>query len=158
MRMHSMSRRIGFIGFDGVTALDMVGPVDAFNTANSYSNPKGFYQTVILSPSGKPFRSESAMVINADTSFDSAPSLDTIVVPGGAGLRRSANTDAVVTFLRRRERVTRRIVSVCTGLYALAQAGFMNGRRATTHWQFADMLLGKFPAVKLEPDSIFVRD
>jgi transcriptional regulator GlxA family with amidase domain len=153
-----MPKRIGFIGFDGITALDMIGPVEAFDTANRCSNAQGFYQTLILSPAGKPFRSGASMVISADAGFDNAPPLDTIVVPGGAGLRKPAITDAVVAFLKRRERTTRRLVSVCTGLYALAQAGFMDGRRATTHWQFAETFSQQFPKVNIEPDWIYIRD
>ena len=153
-----MPRRIGFVGFDGITALDMVGPVEAFSAANRCPAAHGFYETFILSRFGKPFRSEAALVIGADASFDNAPPLDTIIVPGGAGLRRPENTDSVVAFLKRRERTTRRIVSVCTGLYALAQAGFMDGRRATTHWQFAEIFSQKFPKMHVEPDAIFIRD
>lgn len=152
-----MTRHIGFIGFDGITALDMVGPLEAFDAANS-ANGSNFYKTLILSPAGKPFRSGASMVMNADASFGDAPPLDTIVVPGGAGLRKPEVTSTVVAFLKQRERRTRRIVSVCTGLYALAQAGFLNGRRATTHWQFAQAFSQKFPDVNIEPDAIYIRD
>lgn len=153
-----MPRNIGFIGFDGITALDLVGPVEVFDTANRYARGQNFYKTVILSPSGKAFRSGASMVISADASFGDAPPLDTIVVPGGAGLRVPVMTDAVVSFLKQRERKTRRIVSVCTGFYALAQAGFLDGRRATTHWQFAAPFSQKFPKVNIEPDAIYIRD
>jgi transcriptional regulator GlxA family with amidase domain len=98
------------------------------------------------------------MVMSADVSFADAPALDTIVVPGGAGLRKPEVADAVVAFLKQRERRTRRIVSVCTGFYALAQAGFLDGRRATTHWQFAEAFSQKFPDVNIEPDAIYIRD
>jgi transcriptional regulator GlxA family with amidase domain len=158
LQILTMPKRIGFIGFDGITALDMVGPAEAFIAANRCSNAHGFYETIILSPIGKPFRSETSMVINADASFDDAPPLDTIVVPGGPELRKPEITAAVVAFLKERERTTRRLVSICTGLYALAEAGFMNGRRAITHWQFAEIFSQEFPKVNIEPDLIYIRD
>ncbi len=84
-----MPKQVGFIGFDGITALDMVGPMEAFAAANGYSHGQNFYKTIILSPSGKSFRSEASMVMSADVSFADAPALDTIVVPGGAGAEKA---------------------------------------------------------------------
>jgi transcriptional regulator GlxA family with amidase domain len=64
----------------------------------------------------------------------------------------------VADFLRRRAEGTRRIASVCTGLYALAEAGLMAGRRATTHWQFAPLMAQRFPDLRLNADALYLRD
>jgi transcriptional regulator GlxA family with amidase domain len=96
--------------------------------------------------------------VAADASFRDAPAFDTILVPGGAGLREPGIGAPVVAFLKARAKSTRRIVSVCTGLEALAQAGFMDGRRAATHWRFIPATIRKFPKIRIDADAIYVRD
>ena len=152
-----MTKRIAFVGYDNFTTLDLFGPLEVFATANDVLGSK-VYQLSTVCASGKVFHGESGVRVAADTAFRDAPAFDTILVPGGAGLRDPRIGDAVVAFLKARARSTRRIVSVCTGLEALAQAGFMNGRRATTHWRFAAAIARKFPQIKLDIDAIYVRD
>lgn len=157
MQHRVMTKRIAFVGYDNVTTLDLFGPLEVFATANDVLGSK-VYQLSTVCASGKQFHGESGVRVAADVAFRDAPPFDTILVPGGAGLRDPRFGDAVVAFLKARARSTRRIVSVCTGLEALAQAGFMNGRRATTHWRFAATLGKKFPEIKLDIDAIYVRD
>lgn len=152
-----MVRRIGFIGFENVTALDLIGPLEVFAAANQCLG-RPAYDTVIASADGAAFRSEAGVVLAADTSFAAAPAFDTILVPGGSGLRQAPIARPVVAFLRRRAPATRRVASVCTGLFALAEAGLMQGRRATTHWNFAAMMRERFADVQLEIDAIYLRD
>jgi len=152
-----MTRRIGFIGYDEITALDLIGPLEAFTAANACSGRQA-YETLVVSADGSAFRSESGVVLAADASFAAAPAFDTLIVPGGAGLRQPRIGGPVAAFLRRRAAGTRRLASVCTGLFALAEAGLMDGRRATTHWNFAAMMRQRFPEIRLEADAIHLRD
>lgn len=152
-----MVRRIGFIGFENVTALDLIEPLEVFATANQCLGRRA-YETMIVSADGAAFCSEAGVVLAADSSFAAAPAFDTILVPGGAGLRQAAIGRPVVGFLRQRAPATRRIASVCTGLFALAEAGLMQGRRATTHWNFVAMMVERFPDMRLEADAIYLRD
>jgi len=152
-----MTKRIAFVGYDNVTTLDLFGPLEVFATANDVLGTKA-YQLSTVCASGKVFAGESGVRVAADLAFRDAPAFDTILVPGGAGLRDPKIGDPVIAFLKARGRSTRRIVSVCTGLEALAQAGFMNGRRATTHWRFAAAIAKKFPQIKLDIDAIYIRD
>lgn len=152
-----MKKHIAFVGYDNVTTLDLFGPLEAFATANDLLGTKA-YQLSTICASGKVFCGESGVRVAADMAFRDAPAFDTILVPGGAGLRDPKSGDPVVAFLKARLRSTRRIVSVCTGLEALAQAGFMDGRRATTHWRFAAAIARKFPQIKLDIDAIYIRD
>jgi transcriptional regulator GlxA family with amidase domain len=152
-----MNRRIGFVGYHNVTTLDLFGPLEVFATANAILGA-AYYTPLIVSASGKMVRSEAGIGVAANLAFRDAPAFDTIIVPGGAGLRDPKIGDPVVAFLRSRARATRRIVSVCTGLEALAQAGLMDGRRATTHWRFAAAIARKFPRIKLDIDAIYIRD
>src|SRR5436190_23142485 len=116
-----MARRIGFIGYDNLTLLDLAGPLEVFDMSNG--RVEGAYETVILSPSGRPFRSESSVTIVPGASLERSPRLDTVFVPGGAGLRDPAIAAPIVQWLRRHAPRIRRIASVCTGVYALAETG-----------------------------------
>lgn len=154
-----MTKRIGFIGYDNITALDLIAPLEAFGTANALVEGRAsFYEMIVMSASGKPFRSELGVTICPSVALKNAPSLDTILVPGGAGLRDPETAKPVVRFLKERARLTRRMASVCTGLEALAQAGLMNGRRATTHWRFAPAIAKKFPRLLIDSDKIYQQD
>ena len=152
-----MTRRIGFIGFDKIVTLDLTGPLEVFATANHVAATKA-YQPLVVSESGKIFHSEIGVGMCANYSFRDAPAFDTIVVPGGAGLRDPKIASAVVSFLQARAPTTRRMASVCTGLEALAQAKLMDGRRATTHWRFADAFASKYPEIKIDANAIHMRD
>lgn len=152
-----MTRRVAFIGFDKITALDLIGPFEVFATANDLTGTK-LYELVILSRMGGPFKSEAHVEIAAHCSFGNASALDTIIVPGGAGLRDPHIGSLVAAFLSARAPRTRRLASVCTGLEALAQADLMNRRRATTHWRFADAMASKYPDIRIDPNAIYVRD
>jgi transcriptional regulator GlxA family with amidase domain len=152
-------RHIGLLGFDGVAAIDLVGVLDAFYIAggNEWRTPSERYTTTVVGLTGQPFRSESGLQLAPHTTLADAPAFDTIVVPGGPGLREEKTNAIVAEWLRSRVN-TRRIVTVCTGLYGLAASGLLDGRRATTHWEHAIAAQRRFPNVHIEPDAIFVRD
>ncbi len=83
---------------------------------------------------------------------------DTLVVAGGPGVHAAAADPVVLDWVRARATRARRIASVCTGAFLLAAAGLLNGRRAATHWMHCAELARRFPAIRVEPDPIFVRD
>ena len=158
--MHNTGpRHIGFLGFHGVAAIDLVGVLDAFYIAggNDWRIPSERYATTVIGLTSQPLRSESGLQLVPHTTLQDAPPLDTIVVPGGPGLREEKTNAVVAEWLRSRAN-TRRIVTVCTGLYGLAASGLLDGRRATTHWEHAAAAQRRFPDVRIEPDAIFVRD
>src|SRR5215831_6765540 len=153
------TKRIGFVGYDQITALDLVGPMEAFDSANGHCERGApAYAFVVLSHKGRPFVSEAGLKIAADASLEDAPPLDTIIIPGGRGLRLSDEVKPIARWLKTRARRVRRLASVCTGIYALGEAGLMDGRRATTHWRYAADVARRFPAIRLEPDAIYIRD
>jgi transcriptional regulator GlxA family with amidase domain len=82
--------------------------------------------------------------------------MDTIIVSGGEIVRSAAAAEKIVRWLKRAK--ARRIASVRSGAFLLAEAGRPNGRRATTHWDSPDHFRGRYPQVTLDPDRIFVRD
>jgi transcriptional regulator GlxA family with amidase domain len=84
--------------------------------------------------------------------------LDTLVIAGGQGVEAAAADTVLVEWVRERAGQARRTASVCTGAFLLAVSGILDGRRAVTHWSFCAELARRFPAVRVEPDPIFVRD
>ena len=84
--------------------------------------------------------------------------MDTLLVPGGEGAEDAAADPALVDWVRERASEARRVASVCTGAFVLAAAGVFDGRRAATHWKYCAELAQRFPAVRVEPDPIFICD
>jgi transcriptional regulator GlxA family with amidase domain len=160
--MESGIRHIGVVGFDGVNAFDVVGPLEAFANAGradcTNKHSKGAYKTHIIGVSGKPFTAESGIRFLPDCHLGDAPPMDTVIVPGGWGLREPTTNSAVVAWLRKRAPRTRRVASVCTGIYGLAPTGLLNGRRVTTHWRFTDDLAKRFPKLQVEGNALFLKD
>jgi transcriptional regulator GlxA family with amidase domain len=157
----STKRRIGFLVFDGVTALDLAGPLDAFAIPTADGTPESarpFYDLVTLGLTRKACTAESGLSIRPSATLADAPPLDTVIVPGGSGLREPARLRAAGKWLAARAPKIRRVASVCTGVYALAHAGLLDGRRVTTHWRFAEDVARRFPRVKVEPNALFIKD
>ncbi len=159
-----MTRRlVGIVGYEGVNALDLTGPHEVFSGAMTWSQSRDApreraYRVICLSPDGRPFRSESGLSYSAEASLADAPAFDTILIPGGVGIRAPQTLKPIADWLRARAASTRRLTSVCTGIIALAEAGLLEGRRATTHWAYAAEVARRYPAIRLEPDAIFIRD
>ena len=153
--------RIGIVGFDQVDALDLVGPAEAFASALAHDangSPRSAYEVVILGLTNSHFVAESGIVFQPRTTLRAAPRVDTIIIPGGAGLRRADTNRAVARWIEDRAGKTRRVVSICTGIYALAASGLLDGRRVTTHWRFAADVTRRFPNLRVEPNALFIRD
>ncbi|AYN38424.1 GlxA family transcriptional regulator [Streptomyces dangxiongensis] len=140
--------------FDGLQSLDVTGPVEVFAGAERHT--PGSYRIRTASPDGGPVRTSSGLTLVPDGSLADAADPHTLVVPGGAGTRDP--DPRLVEWLRVHGPRATRLVSVCTGAIPLARAGLLDGRRATTHWAYCDRLARDHPAVRVDPDPIFVRD
>jgi transcriptional regulator GlxA family with amidase domain len=152
-------RLIVLVGYDGMQSLDLVGPLEVFSMANR-SAAEPAYRVILASPDGGEIASHSGLRIAGTTALADLPAgLDTILVSGGgeAGLR-SMEIGPMIPWLQARALDTRRVGSVCTGAFALAAAGLLDGRRATTHWGACEEMRAFRPTVRLEPDAIFVAD
>jgi transcriptional regulator GlxA family with amidase domain len=98
------------------------------------------------------------MHFKADVTADSSPAFDTIIIPGGRGLREPATRHRAAAWLAAQAPQTRRFASVSTGLYALAQSGLVDGRQVTTHWQFAQDVAQRFPKLRMNRSVLFLKD
>jgi transcriptional regulator GlxA family with amidase domain len=153
------AKRIGLVGFDGVVSIDLSGPADAFAVANEAdSDPKPSYEVVVIAASSRPFVSGSGLIFKPQRTFNNAPLLDTLIVPGGSGIRKPAVNEAVSAFVKAQVGSTRRIASVCTGIYGLAATGLLAGRKVATHWHHASNVARCFPDLKVNGNAIFMKD
>jgi transcriptional regulator GlxA family with amidase domain len=155
------TKRIGFIGFDGAVAIDITGPAEAFACAEikeGKDSSKPCYEVLTIASSGRPFIAASGIAFKPQKTFKTAPSLDTLIVPGGIALRNPNVSRPVSAFVKARAGQTRRIVSICTGLYGLASTGLLAGRNVTTHWRYAHDIALRFPDLRVHEDAIFIKD
>ena len=149
-----MTRRVAFVIFPGFQLLDATGPIATFEIGGRYR--PGSYVLEMIGPTAGPIRSTSGAAVCTDGLVEGP--FDTIVVAGGEGSRAYADDAPLIQWLRRESSRARRVTSVCTGVYLLAQAGLMAGKRATTHWSASEHFVKCYPGVRLEPDRIFIRD
>jgi transcriptional regulator GlxA family with amidase domain len=145
-------QRIGFVVFPGFQAMSFAA-ASVFEFAN-ITTGEPFYDMHTLSETGGAIPSSIGMVI--ETKAFSRTVFDTIIVGGGTGI--VPTTPGVLAFVRKSLKTARRTASICTGAFVLAEAGILDGRRATTHWAYAPELQKRFPNVKVEADRIFIVD
>jgi len=147
-----MKKSIAFVVFPGFQVVDLAA-VTVFEVANSL--PGGpFYDITLLSEQG------GKVISSAGVGVDSLPftdhSFDSVIVFGG--METLVSSPAFLDFLRAASAASRRTASICTGAFLLAEAGLLNGRRATTHWSAARELQRMYPKIRVEEDRIFIKD
>ncbi len=150
-----MPRTIGFLIFPDFQLLDAAGPIAAFEIAGRYGGDA--YALSVLGAGGGAVISSSGATLNA-LPLEAARELDTLVVAGGDGSRVAALSPTLKTFIIDQTARARRVASICSGAYLLAEAGLLDGRKATTHWSRGPHFARRYPKVRLEPDRIFIRD
>ena len=150
-----MPAQIAFLIFENFQLLDAAGPIAAFEIAGRY-RPGAYALTTLAKSHGVVASSSGASMSALD--MRSAHALDTLVIAGGDGTRQAFRDRELLDFLRQAAAKARRIASVCSGAFLLAEAGLLDGKRATTHWGRTSDFAGRYPQVRLEPDRIFIRD
>ena len=146
---------IGILVFPNFQLLDAAGPISVFEIAARLAGQPPSIKVIAAAPG--PVRSSSGVEMVA-RGFKPAAAISTLIVAGGAGVDAAAACDKTLALVRAAAKRGVRVASVCSGAYLLAQAGLLDGRRATTHWRRTRQFLSIFPNVKWEPDRIFVRD
>jgi transcriptional regulator GlxA family with amidase domain len=146
---------IGVLVFPDFQLLDAAGAISVFEIASRIAGRPASIRVLAEVPGG--VRSSSGVEMLA-RSLRSPGSFSTLIVAGGEGVIAASRSAKILAFVRAAERRGVRIASVCSGAYILAEAGLLDGRRATTHWRRTPHFLSTYPKVKLESDRIFVRD
>jgi transcriptional regulator GlxA family with amidase domain len=156
----SERKRIALLVFPPVRELDIVGPLDAFSTANRLSGQRPLYEvTVIRTGSEHEIIGMSGLSLLCNQDYRSfRGEIDTLLVPGGIGSEEGDPTEDALKWLRKAAAKSRRVGSICTGVFLLARAGLLDGRRVTTHWAFAGELETRFPKVRVDRTPIWIQD
>jgi transcriptional regulator GlxA family with amidase domain len=154
-------REVVVLAFDDFQVLDVTGPVEVFSQATRALEAKhraGGYDVLLVAARAGRLPSSSGLSLHAEPLERAPASVDTLVVSGGRGVRGAVRNDALVDWVRRSARASRRVASVCTGAFLLAKAGLLDGKKATTHWDSCSALAAAYPRVRVEADRIFVKD
>jgi transcriptional regulator GlxA family with amidase domain len=149
------SRLMVIVVFDDVTMLDVAGAGEVFAEANRFGAD---YRLKIASVDGRDVTTSLGTRLGVTDTISSIESADTVMVAGSDLLPRRPIEPELVEAIKSIAERTRRLASICTGSFILAQAGLLTGRRATTHWHDARLFARAFPDITVEPDAIFVRD
>jgi transcriptional regulator GlxA family with amidase domain len=161
--MHqSTCRRIVVTAYEGVALLDIAGPLEAFRAAAAFADPierRTSYECRVVSSRGGMVRTTIGVQLKTQsvTSLAKKP-IDTLIVPGALFVDDVIRDRALVRWVMKKVPSCRRVCSVCVGSFLLADAGILDGRRATTHWMQAPLMANRYPRVTVEPDAIFVHD
>ena len=156
--------RVAMLAYPDVQMLDVMGPLEVFARTSRWlrengKRPTDAYAIEIIGLRRGAFRASSGLRLHADRRFSEVRrGLDTLLIAGGVGTRRYCTHAPLLRWIRRQARWVRRLASVCTGSFFLAEAGLLQDRRATTHWGWCERMASHYPGIRLEPDMIFVRD
>ena len=154
-------KSVGIFGFDGLNVLDLAGPREtlaAARTSAANGSTLPCYDVRIIGLTGRAVVSESKVGLKADHLIEKVPQLDTVIIPGGVAARSGEAFHKIADWLMANAGRVRRVVSICTGIYPLAESGLLDGRKVTTHWRFAQDVAKRFPKLRLDPSVSFTKD
>ncbi|MDD2660884.1 MAG: GlxA family transcriptional regulator [Methylococcales bacterium] len=157
-------RSVGFVTYPGVEIIDLTGPMEVFAFANNALQRTGVcsepaYPMEVLAAQPGPIKSSCGLQVIADKAYgDVQDGIDTLLIAGTPDVSCLLCDPALQDWVRAMAPRVRRLASVCTGAFLLAESGLLDGRRATSHWDYCDWLARDYPSVIVEPDRIFVRD
>jgi transcriptional regulator GlxA family with amidase domain len=146
---------IGVLIFPNFQLMDAAGPISVFEIAMRYAKRDVSIRAIAAEPGA--VRSTSGVEMLAHK-FGSPGAITTLIISGGDGVEAAARDTCTMRFVQAVAKRGVRVASVCSGTFVLAEAGLLDGKRATTHWNRTRQFLATYPQVKLEPDQIFVRD
>jgi transcriptional regulator GlxA family with amidase domain len=155
-------RSILVLAFPGAQLLDVSGPLQVFASANELAEERGQakpYAPRVVAADAGPLVTSSGVALMADSLRSAATkSADTLIVAGGKGVHAAAREPRLVRWVRQQAAKSRRVASVCTGAFLLAEAGLLDGRRVVTHWTRCQELAARYPNLRVDADPIFIRE
>jgi transcriptional regulator GlxA family with amidase domain len=155
-------KRVGILVFPDVEVLDFCGPFEVFSATRLDESRRreehSPFDVGLVAASIEPVKATGGLRVLPDYDLENCPQLDLLVVPGGWGTRSLVNDERVVRWIRGQAARVELTASVCTGSFLLAQAGLLERRRATTHWQSLDRMQQTFPTVTVVRDQHVVEE
>ena len=159
--MSTEARSILLVAFPDVQLLDISGPLQVFASANELAVQQGLaepYAPLVVAVEAGLVTSSSGLALLTKSTRSVKGSTDTLIVPGGRGVSAALADTRLTGWIRQQTSRSRRVASVCSGAFLLAEAGLLNGRRVVTHWARCNELANRYPKLRVEIDPIFVRD
>lgn len=151
-------RKVVIVGYHDAVLVEIACTADALDIANRLgAAPR--YELLLAGAVNRPMRCSSGLTLVAPQRLDRIDGpLDTLVVAGGPGSAQAVTDAALLTHLRRLAASSKRVASICSGAFILAAAGLLDGKRATTHWEYAADLARQYPRVTVDPAPLFIKD
>lgn len=150
-------RTVGILLFNEVEVLDFAGPFEVFSLTTLTDSKSKPFVVKTISENGEIIKARNGLMVKPDYSFESHPSLDIVIIPGGYGAEEiEINNPNVIQWIKKQSSKAEFMTSVCTGAFLLAEAGILDGKRATTHWMDLDRLEQQFPSVSVQRNVKFV--
>lgn len=150
-------RQVGILLFDEVEVLDFAGPFEVFSLARDF-NQGALFQVHTITENGQMIRARNGLKVLPDYNFSNCPQLDILLVPGGYGAEEiEIYNESLLSWITEEAQQVEILASVCTGALLLAQAGFLKGKKATTHWMDLEKL-ANFPEVDVQKETKYVED
>lgn len=153
-----MTRTIAVLALPGVQLLDVSGPLDVFAQANVEAGRQVYTLQVVACEPGPIHSSSGARLLPDLVAGEPGQRFDTLLVAGAPDAARMQLNNTLLAWIRDCAGQSRRFGSVCTGAFALAASGLLDGRRVTTHWAAAQALAQRYPSLSVEEDALYVRD
>jgi transcriptional regulator GlxA family with amidase domain len=154
--------RVAIAAYEGVSLLDLSGPLEALRVASTHPNHLGtslIYECSVHSVhGGLVMTADGVRIATEPVSMLDGHAIDTLIVPGACNVDDVRRDRELIDWVRRRAPDCRRVCSVCVGAFLLAETGLLNGRRVVTHWMHCGLLASSYPDITVEPDAIYVRD
>jgi transcriptional regulator GlxA family with amidase domain len=142
--------RVAILALETVVSLDLAIPAQVFGSYDELP-----YRVTLCAAEPGPVGTSAGFPVVAEAGLGAVARADTVIVPGYSPPERPL-PDAVPRALRSAAERGKRVVSICTGAFALAEAGLLDGRRAATHWRHADALAARYPSIRVDPDVLYV--
>jgi len=156
-------KHIGIIVFDGVILADVVGAADVFGIGDKlistvFPGTTRYQVSIISIPGGVIMSSAAVQILTSPLSQFNDYQFDTLLIASGTGNFDAYRDPVLIEWLQKKRRDVRRIAAICTGVFVIGAAGFLNNRRATTHWALVDKLSREFPEINIDREAQIAED
>lgn len=152
---------IGIIVFDRMSAAGLMGPAEVFSRAkepNGEGRHRCCYEVMTIGISTEICRTDSGIFVKPEIAMRNAPSLDTVIIPGGSGIHDPKANNDIAHWLNLIAPAARRVVALGSGIYALARTGLLDERQVITHSRLAADVASRFPSLRINSTGVFLND
>lgn len=152
-------RKVGIVIFPQAQVLDITGPHEVFSLTQGFLKDElahFSYEVCLIAPSNQAVKMSSGLKIIPDCTYEQLE-FDTLIVPGSEMIETALEDIGLLDWISKAVNHSRRVVSICTGAFFLAELGLLDGKRVTTHWAYSALLQKNYPQLHVDADAIYVK-